>query len=239
MKNLEILPADFKLFILPGNMRRPEYREIYQEAYGCWKEIWDKVYKEEMKYTRKCHSDDFSRQEQIVTIFSGGKCAGLAMVRFIDLGLGPALEDSYFRFWPPETLKKVLGMTEQVAVASFFTVHPDFRQMKTGFCMKTLLLSLFLENFNHSQADIMITAARKVTSNEKLCSKLGSKVLTEKIPYLIDGHPVPNEIADLIYWEKKSVGPVNEQLEFLKKSLWKNRVIIVNEITSEEVKHVA
>jgi hypothetical protein len=233
MQNLNL-----QLYIIPGHLKDPQYGGVYKTTFDCWKNVWDSVYSKEMKIKKQMYSDDFLRQDHIVALFSDQKCAGLAMVRFTNFYLLPVQEDSYFRFWPKETLKLVSELSHRVAIASYFTVHPDFRQQNTGICMKTLLLSLFLENFKNSHSEIMITAARKKTSNEKLCSKLGSKILANDIPYLLEGESL-SEMTDLIYWEKNSPALPTPELEFLKQSLWKNRVSLIQTSEMEEVNYAA
>ncbi len=234
MKNLNL-----QLYILPGNLISSQFGEIYQETFSCWKKVWDSVYSNEMKIKKHLYADDFLRQDHIVALFSGQQCAGLAMVRFTNFSLLPVQEDSYFRFWPKETLKLISELGQNVAIASYFTVHPDFRQKNTGICMKTLLLSLFLENFKRSNSEVMVTAVRKATSNEKLCSKLGSKTLSYDIPYLNEGELLLSEMTDLIYWERSTLVIPSYDLELIKQSLWHNKVSLIQTTELEGVKYAS
>lgn len=240
MQNLKTLSEGkhCQLFILPGNYRGGAHTEIYHQTYLCWKEVWEAVYQQEMKVNHQFYADDFLRQDQVISLFNRGQCVGMAFVRMINLSLMPVSQDSFFRFWPKAETDKVLSLTPDIFIASYFTVHPAFRKNE-DLCWKTLLLSLFLDNFMRSDSQVMITAARKVRSNEKLCFKLGAKPLSLNVPYLLDGQKINNEIADLIYWDKTPIILEDQSLNSLRKTLWNKRIEIDQQIITQEVKDAA
>lgn len=70
----------------------------------------------------------------------------------------------------------------------------------------------------------MVTAARKVRSNEKLCQSLGAQLLEGNVPYIQDGTPIKGEIADLLYWPRNIVIDLgSEELNQLIERIWIER----------------
>lgn len=165
----------------------------------------------------------------------------MAFVRSTDLSLLSIREDSCFRYWPEESLENILELSTNVAIASYFTIHQAFRKMKLGVCWKTLLLSLFVQNFHESQSDIMVTAARKMKSNEKLCYKLGAKPIVSSLPYWIeDKKQVNEETVDLIYWDKTPLKLDDPLLMTLKERIWEKKIDAKEiQLSNQEVKHAA
>jgi hypothetical protein len=243
MKNLKHISENLnlQLYILSGSNINPNYRDIYEKTYICWKEVWQYVYESEMKQNHKFFSDDFQRQEEIISLFAGNSCVGMAFVRSADLSLKPVREDSCFRFWPQDSMENILSLSPNIAIASYFTIHQDFRKMKLGLCWKTLLLALFVQNFHESQSDIMVTAARKIKSNEKLCYKLGAKPISSSLPYWIDDEKQVNEeTADIVYWDKTPLTIDDLLISSLKERIWENKINAKKVISiKKEVKHAA
>lgn len=241
MQNSGILPfvRDPKLFVFRGRTSSPPLPE-HGLAYRCWKETWQKVHREEMRVDHVLYSDDFSRQDIIVALFSGGACVGSAFMRFSNPAEGVCREDSYFRFWPPEAMNMILEMTggRQLVLASYFTIAQEFRNKRDGICWKSLLLSLFLEKFLTLDAGIMITAARKMKSNEKLCLSLGAELIAPDIPFFINGKIIPGETADLVFWKKNNTHSLTSELTLLKERIWKQKYD-ETEINNFEVKNAA
>jgi hypothetical protein len=232
MSKLRFLKSPHELYLFRGTPSGEEHLGAYLKTYECWKEVWEKVYRDEMKLTHTHFSDDFLRQDEIVALFTEGKCVGMAFMRFCDLRLLPFQQDSYFRYWPPQKIEEVLHMGNRVSLASYFTVHPDFRQVREPVCWKELLLSLFVDAYCEHEVDVMITAARKLRSNEKLCQKLNAKVLAENVPFTIDGKEV-GELTDLVYWPREKISLKSEWMEELRKDIW-NKRIIANENSKGE-----
>lgn len=194
-----------------------------ETTFRCWSSVWGEVFSKEMGLEKKLFSDDFSRQDAIVSLLFGSRCVGLAMIRMVPLHSELTFQDSFFRFWTPDALRKVsdLARGNPIALASSFTVHPDFRGKDQDVNWKALLLALFLEKFKSTGAPVMVTAARKIRSNEKLCQSLGAELLDGDVPFVLDGAPVPGEIADLLYWPGDlSIDLGGDALEALKNRIW-------------------
>ncbi len=85
---------ELKLFIIPRNVNNDLSREVYLETYKTWKYVWDEVYKSEMGLQKTLFSDEFLRQDYIVSLFADAKCAGMAFVRITDFTFQPIHKNS-------------------------------------------------------------------------------------------------------------------------------------------------
>lgn len=228
MENLHLLwqALDVRLEIFSGHTPLPENRASYERAYRCFRDVWKEVYEQEMKLNRTPFSDDFTRQNFIVTLQTREETVGLAFIRTVDLGLSLYAEDSFFRFWTQEGLAmtRKLSGDRPTALASYFTVARRFRNNAYGVCWKSLLLALFLEKFRELGPQIMITAARKRKHNEKLCYQLGAFPIELNVPFTIDGKMIDQEIGDLIYWHRDNIPAISPDLEIIKEQLWQKRI---------------
>lgn len=243
MQNLKHISEslDLQLYIMQGKNKHQRFKDIYEKTYLCWKSVWADVYKAEMGQDHQFYSDDFQRQDQIIALFSEDKCVGMAFVRHVDFDSLVVHNDSCFRYWPEDSIKEIIRLSTKVAIASYFTVHHDFRKSKLGICWKTLLLSLFVKNFLNTSSEIMITAARKKKSNEKLCYKLGAKAISTSVPYWIEGHKQVNEESvDIIYWNKKPLVLEDDHLNLISLKIWKSRIDLANtQQTDKEVENAS
>lgn len=196
------------------------HKEFYQKSYESWKQVWQDVESQEMGLPHSYfYSDDFTRQDHIISLFTGTTCIGLAFMREVNLNINCIREDSAFRFWPPEELDQLKQKYSKLIIATSFTITQEFR--RTNIEWKTLFLSLFLDYFGELHHQIMITAARKIKSNEKLCYQLGGMPLRRDVPFKTkSGQSIRNEIADLLYWKKNNFSLADRELELMRKNIW-------------------
>lgn len=223
---MTLLKKNLRLSIFPGQGATPGLEEDRELAYRCWRSVWVEVFQDEMKLEQRLYSDDFTRQEIIVSLFFGGSCVGLAMIRLLPVNSERTFDDSFFRLWTPESLKEIsrLSGDSPLALASSFTLHPEFRGRSQFINWKTLLLALFLEKFLGTEARIMVTAARKKRSNEKLCQSLGARLLERDVSFHREGHKIASETADLLYWPRNLFLDLgSSELNELKNQIWLNR----------------
>ncbi len=194
--------------------------KYYNVAYETWKNTWEDVYNEEMQLNTRLYSNDFTRQAYVVALFQGHQCVGLAFMREVNFRLHATKEDSYFRFWPKQTLDDIEKKESQIIIASFFTIAPNYRKSKTVE-WKTLFLSLYLDYFNTLQSAIMVTAARKLKSNEKLCYDLGAISIQNNLHYMSEQSNTTAETVDLLYWKRNVTFSLKDSnLQTLRESIW-------------------
>jgi hypothetical protein len=213
------VPLILKVFKFGEELSVHDLR-YYNLAYETWKNTWGNVYTQEMHLNTKLYSNDFTRQDFVVALFQGYQCVGLAFMRNVHFDRLATKEDGYFRFWPRETLDEIEKEKENIIVASFFTISPQFRKGET-IEWKTLFLSLYLDFFSTLRIPIMVTAARKVKSNEKLCYGLGAICIKKDVPYRNEQGQSIDGDADLLYWrEEVTFSLKNNYLQSLREEIW-------------------
>lgn len=199
---------------------KQEEEEYYQLAYESWKEVWQDVQKNEMNSPLlESYSDDFTRQDHIICLFENKNCIAVAFMREINPRLKCLTEDSSFRFWPKELMSFLAETQCKIILATSFTITKPYRRGVIEW--KTLFLGLYLDYFSTLDAALMVTAARKIKSNQKLCYQLGGEVLQQDVPFTSKaGERIENEIADLLCWKKKKVCLSNKNLQKLREKIW-------------------
>lgn len=221
MKIIELSPYKLNLKVFGHNLLlKDEDKEYYQLAYQKWKEAWQEVAQKEMGIKSSIfYSDDFTRQDHIVALFNHRSCIGMAFMREMDLRISCLTEDSCFRFWPLHELERLIRLHQHVVIASYFTITPQYRKSHVEW--KTLFLSLYLDYFSELKSKIMVTAARKLKSNEKLCYQLGAKPLLKDVVFSTkSGQIVEQETIDLLYWENNYFSLLNQSLQKLRTQIW-------------------
>ncbi|HLW57225.1 MAG TPA: hypothetical protein VKY27_07560 [Bacteriovoracaceae bacterium] len=221
MNVIDLFPYQLNLKVFgPHLYLKDEDKEYYQIAYNKWKEAWQEVVNSEMGVNSSVfYSDDFTRQDHIIALFDQKSCIGMAFMREVNLGINCLIEDSSFRFWPLQQLEKLLHQYKQVVIASYFTITPQYR--RTHVEWKTLFLSLYLDYFSELGSKIMVTAARKLKSNEKLCYQLGAKPLLKDVVFSTkSGQVIERETIDLLFWENNHFSLLNPNLQNLRTQIW-------------------
>lgn len=222
MNNILISPTTLSLKIFKSSQEIAiQDLKYYHLAYEMWKTTWKDVYSEEMHLKAQLYSNDFTRQAHIVALFHGHHCVGLAFMRNVDFSFQMTKEDSYFRFWPTQTLSEIEKRESNIIIASYFTIASQFRK-STSIEWKTLFLSLYLDYFSTLQSPMMITAARKLKSNEKLCYDLGALSIQKNLSYTSEQSDNTNETVDLLYWKNDVTFSLKDyNLQTLRENIWK------------------
>ena len=223
--NLHFLinPEHFKLKVFHlGTDFSEEEKILFNSAYDTWKKVWSEVFNQEMSLNMNLFSNDFTRQSRIVTLFHGKICVGIGFMRDIDFSLETTKEDSYFGYWPREVLNDIHNDIHKVIIASNFTISHEYRRSK-NFEWKALFFSLYMDYYNTLSTPLMITAARKLRSNEKLCYDVGGVCIKRDVPYRNGSIQLNNELTDLLYWKKNvTFSLLNRQLQDLRNKIWSN-----------------
>lgn len=221
------------LFLFPGDYPERIHRDKYLKAYECWKEVWLDTYKNEIGIQSLMTSDDFTRQHIICSLFANDECVGVAFIRKANFQITNIFDDSFFRSWPDDVINRVGEISTSVALASYFTVGQSFRRNAFGFPWKLLLLHFFHETFLTTSCKVMITAARKAKSNEKLCYSTGAKPLLESCSYEVKGKLLTQGV-DFLFWENSRTYSLPEDLATLAHTVWMNRYdLLTNQIEKE------
>jgi len=145
-------------------------------AYATWRRVWAETF-EALDGARRVFSDDFTRQDELGTLFHDGECVGLTAYRFVDFAAAAAQEDSYFKPWPPSARTALLGIGRRVCIGSYLTVEKAWRGPCGPFSTKELLLALAVERFLASDADVMAGTLRNDRGMNGVGYRLGAQPL--------------------------------------------------------------
>ncbi len=187
MKELNL--NKFELVLLPGKSPPPPYLEYYTKAYDCWREVWKECLIQET--TKKSfYSDDFTRQDEIMSLFYDGQCTGLVFLRWVHMNETPLREDSFFKLWPEEAIAKLCVRGPHVVVNSNFSVHQNFRRNAMGISWKNLIACLSHKRFLHSGQDAMAGQLRVSKGMPKAGAATGVTLLMPGQPTVFVGDSV-------------------------------------------------
>lgn len=223
MKNILNFPKSYTLKVFTQLQTHSAEDQIYlEQAYQAWREVWCDVFNNEMGLNTALYSNDFSRQTYVMALFQNQQCIGVAFMREIDFRSQIAVDDSYFRFWPQEVLEELKNKHQKVMIASNFTITHAFRRSRE-FEWKTLFFALYKDFYNTLDAKFMITAARKLKANEKLCYDVGGVCLMKDVAYKSEGSATTQETTDILYWRPHiQFSLLNPELQKLREEIWEN-----------------
>lgn len=191
----------------------------YEQTYQLWKEVWEDALQNEMNIKKPLRSDNFLRQDAIVSLFKGDECIGLFSSNKFNLSSCADLDDSYFVDWNPSLLNDIKAGSEIVITFENFTLSRAYRGSKSSIPWKELVVLLGLQRQLENNFPHMIATPRKNKSVHIVGMRAGAKTLASDIPYKIDG-----EIVDLILWDKDSPTRVwDSDIYNLSQSLWRKR----------------
>ena len=223
MNKLLRFPSQYKLKIFSNVHQVSEQDRPYLEcAYQAWREAWLDVFHNKMGLNASLYSNDFSRQTYVMALFEKRECIGVAFMREVDFRSKIAVDDSYFRFWPEDILEELRIKHQKVMIASNFTITQAYRRNRS-FEWKTLFFALYKDFYNTLDAHLMITAARKLRANEKLCYDVGGICWTRDVPYKSEGAQATEELTDILFWRPHiEFSLLNPQLQKLREEIWRN-----------------
>ena len=100
---------------------------LLRRAYELWRNVWRQTL-QEVAGGGQLDSDEFVRQDEVGVLVGGGKLLSVTGLRWVDLSLPMAREDSYFRRWPESALA-ALG-SGRVGISSNTLVAPQWRRAR-------------------------------------------------------------------------------------------------------------
>jgi hypothetical protein len=93
-------------------------------VYEAWRDGWRSTL-EELSVTTAMRSDDFTRQDEIGVLSSGGACVSVTALRWCDLSQPMWLDDTYFSKWPTLAVAR-LGR-RRICISSNTLILPEWR----------------------------------------------------------------------------------------------------------------
>lgn len=166
--------------ITPKNFINDIY---HRNIFECWRNTWQDSLETDFCIGGKVYSDDFMRQDIIISIFYEQKCAGMAFLKHMDFNISPTIADSWFAPWPEYAIEKILKFDKKFTICSNFTVAKEFRGKIDGIKTKDLLSFVVIKYFCSTQHRYMLGTSRKSKGVDKSNYKFGGIPIAENLFY--------------------------------------------------------
>lgn len=217
----KIEKEELKLHIFPGKILNSD--RVHQdsvESFSLWHQIWSETFFE-LDHLGVLFSDQFTRQDYILSLFYREQCVGLCCCNRVDFSHPATRYDSYFEIWPEFALAQLLRDGPKIIVASQLVVAQPYRGLTCeGLTLKYLIQSMSMKVLESSACDAMTGIMRKDRGMDKIGSKNGSTILAQDLI-------MHNVAVDLICFYRRSLTfPKNSVVE----DLWNQRMTMPIEI---------
>lgn len=194
---------DLELYLIPGRNIPKEFREIYEKTYSMWKKVWiDTMTDEWSQKEGMIYSDEFTRQDEILTLFYKGECVGCVFMKSADFHESCARDDSYFKVWNDLAIQKLIRKGKNILVCCNFTVAKQFRRTQDGIRWKDVLATMAVKRLEYSDFDAMTGTMRRSKGMHTTTLKVGAQMVQENVDYFICGI---NEPVDLVVFYRDSI----------------------------------
>lgn len=219
---MKLKPEEIELIIFPAKCPSKIFLEAYNQAYACWREVWDSFYKE-MSTSEKLFSDTFSRQDEIITLFFRGECAALLFCREVDFSENATFHDSYFDIWPEEALKRLCKDGNKILLISQLSIREKFRKSYLGLSWRDLLVGLCYERFHPSDCHAAATSVRIQKRMDQSILKVNGTPLVHNLHYRFDQN------VDLVGFFRDKIYPSTVPgIAQLANEVFSNRISLVD-----------
>jgi len=144
----------------PDDIAADEIRD-YNEAFSFWYQVWLET-RREVDTTLATPSDSFSRQSEIMVLYSDGTPIATCCHRYVDLRQHCILHDSYFTstIWPPSVKARIPTLGQSCVLGSHIFIHPAFRKCNSGLPIKNIVCAASMTHINAARPDVLLGAAR-------------------------------------------------------------------------------
>lgn len=191
------------VYIINGNFLKNTYalKSIHQKAFQCWHETWADFHMNEYQLTDKLHSDDFTRQSEILCVFYKGECAAVTFFNDVSLSDETSRQDSYFKVWTENEFEALGKFGNEVTVCSQFTVHKNFRSKNQNILWKDILFPFIMRHFMEKNIGAMTGTMRVKKAMGNMAVENGGTLLVSNREYQKEG----NETVDIVAFYQKEV----------------------------------
>ncbi len=210
---------NFQLVMLPFSSPDSAHSPYYHRAVDCWHEVWQKLFAQH-KVDEPLFLDDLLRQDEAACIFTPTACVGMILFRTVDFSVLNFRKDSYFKDWTEEDIARLLKSGKRAFLATFLTVHPDFRNFSPDFKFKEVLLDIMVKRFLHSDADVISGITRRDRGIHDESYKLGASLIHENVDYM-DGRFQVDLVA---FYRGEATESPNPKVREISDAIWVNRL---------------
>lgn len=199
LKNNTIEIIDFNeidVYLINGNLKlNPlHFKEIHQKSFQCWHDVWSDYYKNERLSSHRVNSDEFTRQDDILSLFYKGECFGITFFKEVNFNDITSSLDSYFEVWPQNALDALVSRGKSVSICSQFTVAKNFRRKTTDIQWKYVLFGFIMKRFLESHLDAMTGTMRVMRGMGRMSYEAGALPLIQNLVY----KDRKDELVDLV-----------------------------------------
>lgn len=207
-----------KLVIIPCREPVPvEALKFYNSAYQLWHRVWSETLKE-LDGVEKLFSNEFTRHDFAVVLFSNDTAISLACYSSVNLKLDSRLNDAWFESWPQEILIKQKERDGEGVLAAWFCAAPEYR--KTYINSSINIAKLMVEAFGRVVLDGAYSVGYGVSRNNRGVNKMLYEIGGTKL-----GESVAHGCAvDLILIEPENVHLNQLSYSNIFKKLWENKI---------------
>lgn len=174
-----VRPEELSYHLLSPRNAGPADIPLLGEAYRCWSDVWKDTFRE-LDNLKDLRSDDFSRQDEVGALFHGYECIGLSFFRWADLGSPVVRADSYFAAWPTAAIDTAAMHGTRGCISSYFTIAAPWRRA-AGCSLKDVLVSLIIERFLVSDADVLVGTLRNNRGINSMCYRNGFQSIQKDV----------------------------------------------------------
>lgn len=218
----------FRYVLCPGSSPKPEFFGLYNEIYGCWKNLWSNAYAE-LKVKSPLFSDSFTRQDFIGAILYEEKCMALLCFRWSNSETEDFSQDSSLSLWGSEDLKVVSKFGPRIIVCTQLAIHPSARNENLGVSMLELMTGVSLEMLKRTRADALAAHMRIDKKVNGVCARMGAELIRPNIHF---SGGISGDFM-VFYREKISQHVHHNHDEFIK-DLWNSRLVIPRDYETEK-----
>jgi hypothetical protein len=185
---------------------------VYGQTYKIWKETWDEEYLR-LGNKGRLPSDNFTRQDEVLSIFVDGKPAALTFFHTVDLSTAHGRDDSYFEPWPKGVIDNLTQWGPKVLVCSAFTIAKEFRKkLIFNIPLADILAAASVMHLKNSHHDLMVGNMRNTRRANEIVYRYGAQLLRT-----IDCNGEP---SDLVFFKKSEIPKFSAELEALINRSW-------------------
>ena len=169
-----------------------------------WKRNWSEVF-DNLALNKIVYSNDFIRQDYILAVFDGDKCAALILLRKIDLKCPTSFADSWFGEGWVKSDFEAFEHYKHCYIFSSYTVDKGYRKNESArkvsghqtlAQMLGCVANLFL--LEHTDFELGFGTLNNARKMPELCKYFGSRTIRKEANYL-------KAPADLVYFTRKTI----------------------------------
>lgn len=163
----------YKYIIVPKSCPNAQSIEVYEQVYNAWYELWKGVFTQGGR-SFEPDTDDFLRQDYVVSIWDDKDIVGFHLYSFFDMRKKMSQRHSYFSGVNPDAFQKFEHEnTHQIMSMEYLSAMPAYRKKHTSIPWGEIIIALGLKFMQSTSADAAIGTARVDVKVDTMARTLG------------------------------------------------------------------